>query len=93
MKPPTFSYHRATSADDAVAVLAEHGDEAKVLAGGQSLVPLLNLRLAKPSVLIDINHVDELASLTAEPDVRIGAIVRHRQVERSSHPLLAAGSS
>jgi carbon-monoxide dehydrogenase medium subunit len=90
VKPPTFAYHRSTSIDDAVAVLAEHGDEAKVLAGGQSLVPLLNLRLAKPSVLVDINHVTELGSLSAEPDLRIGAIVRHREVERSTHPLVAA---
>lgn len=94
MKPPPFHYHRAGSVDEAVALLAEYGDEAKVLAGGQSLVPLLNLRLARPAQLIDINRVGELAQITNGSGLSIGATVRHRSVEHSdvvrrTVPLLA----
>ena len=94
MKPPPFEYHRAESADEAVALLAEYGDEAKILAGGQSLVPLLSLRLAHPAYLVDINPASELAAVTNGNGLRIGALVRHRTVERSdlvldTNPLLA----
>jgi aerobic carbon-monoxide dehydrogenase medium subunit len=94
VKPPPFEYHRAGSTDEAVALLAEHGDEAKVLAGGQSLVPLLSLRLARPAHLVDINAASELASVTSDNGLRMGALVRHRTVERSdlvldTNPLLA----
>jgi CO/xanthine dehydrogenase FAD-binding subunit len=68
MKPAPFVYERPTTIDEAVSLLREHGDEAKVLAGGQSLVPLLNLRLARPAVLVDINRVEGL-------DRRIGHVV------------------
>ena len=60
MKPAPFKYVAAETVEEAVAVLAEHGDEAKVLAGGQSLVPLMNLRLATPGVLVDVNRIAEL---------------------------------
>ena len=83
MKPPPFEYHLAESVDEAVALLAEHGDEAKVLAGGQSLIPLLSLRLARPAHLIDINRLAELASITDGDGLEIGAMVRQRQAERS----------
>ena len=61
MKPPPFEYHAPTTLDDALALLAELGDEAKVLAGGQSLVPLLNFRLARPAHLVDLNRIPDLA--------------------------------
>ena len=61
MKPPPFEYAAPRKIDEAVALLAQHGDRAKVLAGGQSLLPLLNFRLARPEVLIDVNRVAELA--------------------------------
>ena len=85
MKPAAFDYHRATSLDHALELLAQYGDEGKVLAGGQSLVPAMNFRLAQPSVLIDINGVEELARIRVLPEVlRIGAGVRQRAVELSS---------
>jgi aerobic carbon-monoxide dehydrogenase medium subunit len=84
VKPPPFEYVRATSLDEAVSALAEHGDEAKVLAGGQSLIPLMSLRLAHPTVLVDVNRVDELKTIErTNGTLRIGAMVRHRQAERS----------
>ena len=96
MKASAFEYVQVSSADEAVAQLAELGDEAKVLAGGQSLVPLLNLRLANPAYLVDINRVGELDFITNGSGVRVGAVTRHRDVERSelvarANPLLAAG--
>ena len=84
MKPPPFEYSVARSVDEAVDLLAEHGDEAKVLAGGQSLLPLLSLRLARPGVLVDINPVPELASISDGSGVELGAMVRHRAAERSA---------
>jgi carbon-monoxide dehydrogenase medium subunit len=97
MKPPVFAYHRAAHLDDALSVLAEHGDEAKVLAGGQSLVPMLNLRLARPGVLVDVNRIG-LNELTAQNGtLRLGALVRHRTLEEHPQvlrdaPLLAAAA-
>ena len=92
MKPPPFSYYAPTSVEEAVALLAEHGDDAKVLAGGQSLIPLLSLRLARPTALVDLNGVTELSFIDG---TTIGAMTRHRTVERSASvardlPLLAA---
>lgn len=79
MKPAPVDYVRPSSVDEAVALLAEHGDEAKVLAGGQSLVPLLNMRLARPTVLLDINYVVELDNLhRRDGAVGVGALVRQR---------------
>ena len=61
MKPPPFEYHAPDSIDEALALLAEHGWDAKPLAGGQSLVPAMNFRLARPAVLVDLNRIEELA--------------------------------
>ncbi len=86
MKPPPFRYEAARTVEEALACLAEHGMEAKPLAGGQSLVPLLNFRLARPAVLVDLNGVDELAYLRTDEDgaLRIGAMARQADVERSA---------
>lgn len=82
MKPPPFVYHRATSVEDALAALDTAGAGGKVLAGGQSLIPLLNMRLAAPETLVDINAVDELATIEADAtEVRVGARVRHAELE------------
>lgn len=83
MKPPPFEYHRPTSVDEALTVLADVGADGKVLAGGQSLVPVLNMRLAAPGHLVDINRLAELAYVRTGPDgVRLGALARHADVER-----------
>ena len=66
MKPPRFRYFAPTTVDEAVELLSTHADAAKVLAGGQSLVPMLNLRLARPEVLVDINRVESLSYLRVE---------------------------
>jgi len=90
MIPPQFDYIRAASAQEAIAALTEHGDEAKLLAGGHSLIPLLKLRLASPSVLIDVGRVADLSYIRDDGDeVAIGALTRHRDVEHSE--VLAAG--
>ena len=94
VKPPPFEYVAPSSLEEAVAALAEHGEDAKVLAGGQSLIPLLSLRLARPTALIDLNGVAELSSIAVNGEVSIGAMTRHRTVERSAdiakaQPLLA----
>ena len=84
MKPPPFAYRAARSLDEAVGLLAEGGPDAKVLAGGQSLVPMLNFRLLEPSLLVDINRVAALDHIEVEGDrLRIGALTRHRSVETS----------
>lgn len=86
MKPAPFLYHAPETLDEALALLAEHGDEAKVLAGGQSLVPTMNFRLAQPSVLIDLNRVDGLDTIREDDNggLSIGAMTRQRAVERSA---------
>jgi len=77
VKPPPFDYARPASVEEALALLAEHGDEAKVLAGGQSLVPLLNMRFARPGILVDVNRVPGLDEIAEEDGrVRVGALVR-----------------
>jgi CO/xanthine dehydrogenase FAD-binding subunit len=84
MKPPPFDYMDPRSLDDAVGLLAEHGDEGKILAGGQSLVPLLNFRLAQPSVIVDVNRVLELSYLRrSNGRLRIGAMCRQTRLEQS----------
>lgn len=94
MKPPRFQYCAPRILDEALALLAEYGEDAKVLAGGQSLIPLLNMRLAGPAYLVDINHISELQYIEHEDGyLAIGATVRQRQVERASlvqeqYPLL-----
>lgn len=89
MKPPVFKYYAPTTVEEALALLAEHGYEAKPLAGGQSLIPTMNFRLAAPAVLIDLNRVSELFYIRPGDDggVRVGAMARHAQVERD--PLIA----
>jgi CO/xanthine dehydrogenase FAD-binding subunit len=85
VKPAPFSYHDPESTDEALAVLSEHGESGKVLAGGQSLVPLLNFRLARPEHLIDINRIGSLAGITKRGGVlRIGAMTRQSALERSA---------
>jgi carbon-monoxide dehydrogenase medium subunit/6-hydroxypseudooxynicotine dehydrogenase subunit alpha len=84
MKPPPFEYDAPASVDEAVALLAEHGADAKVLAGGQSLVPLLNFRLARPARLVDLNNLGELSGLRRTGgDLYIGAMTRQSMLERS----------
>ncbi len=84
LKSPQFAYVAPTSVEEALAQLAEHGDDAKLLAGGQSLVPLLALRLAAPSALIDLSGVPALDYIRRENDhIAIGAMTRERAVERS----------
>jgi CO/xanthine dehydrogenase FAD-binding subunit len=82
VKPPPFEYAAPESLDEALALLAEHGDEAKVLAGGQSLVPLLNFRLARPALLVDVNRVSELDYLRENGSLRIGALARQAALAR-----------
>jgi carbon-monoxide dehydrogenase medium subunit len=91
VKPPSFGYRRPTSVAEALSVLGELGLDAKVLAGGQSLVPLLNMRLAAPKVLVDINRLADLATVTTDnQSVRVGALVRHAALARlASAPLLS----
>lgn len=81
MKAPRFSYVRAASLGEALDLLAEYGDEASILAGGQSLMPTLNMRLSSPTVLVDINRIDDLKGISLEGgEVRIGALARHVEV-------------
>jgi carbon-monoxide dehydrogenase medium subunit len=89
MKPAPFEYHRPESVEEALSLLAEHGYDAKLLAGGQSLVPAMNFRMAVPAVLIDLNRIAGLDGI-AEVDggLRIGAMVRQRAAERDG--LIAA---
>jgi carbon-monoxide dehydrogenase medium subunit len=95
MKPPMFAYHRPRNLSEALSVLAEVGHDGKVLAGGQSLVPLLNMRLAAPAHLVDVNWLAELDEVTCDADaVRVGALARHARVEHDpgvggALPLLA----
>ena len=95
MIPAKFDYVRASSVEEAISLLEQHGDEAKLLAGGHSLLPLMKLRLATPAVLIDVAPITELSYIKSEGDeVRIGALTRHADVEGSQllateAPLLA----
>ncbi len=85
MKPPRFEYHAPTSVEEALALLARYGGEAKVLAGGQSLMPLLNFRLVRPAALIDLNRIAALAYIQeVDGQVRFGAMTRQRAVEFSA---------
>jgi carbon-monoxide dehydrogenase medium subunit len=82
--PAKFDYVRAGSADEAISLLGQHGDEAKLLAGGHSLLPLMKLRLAAPSVLVDIGRVSDLSYIRDGGDhIAIGALTRHRDLEIS----------
>src|SRR5215213_4111856 len=89
MKPARFEYVAPTTLDAAVAALAAANGEGKVLAGGQSLLPLLNFRMARPAVLVDLNGIKELSFIELRGDsVAIGALTRHREIEHS--PLIAS---
>jgi carbon-monoxide dehydrogenase medium subunit len=99
MYPSRFRYEAPRSLDEAISLLREGGDEAKVLAGGQSLVPLMKLRFAAPELIVDINNVPGLGYHRADPDgtLRIGALCRHVHLERSdllkaTQPTMAAAA-
>lgn len=99
MKPPPFDYEAPTSVDDALELLRDHGDGAVVLAGGQSLVPLLNMRFARPDTVVDINRIAGLDGIVVAPDtVTLGATVRLTTIERDDQlaqalPVLAEAAS
>jgi CO/xanthine dehydrogenase FAD-binding subunit len=96
MKPASFDYHCPHTLDEAIALLADFGGDAKPLAGGQSLIPAMNFRLAVPSVLVDLNGIGSLSYIRRDTDgLRIGGMTRHRMLERSEAvaecaPLIAA---
>ncbi len=99
MYPSRFRYEAPQSLDEAIGLLHDGGDDAKVLAGGQSLVPLMKLRFASPALIVDINNVPALAYHRADGDgtLRVGALCRHADLERSellrsSHPTMAAAA-
>ena len=84
MKPAKFDYYAPTTRDEALELLGEHGYDAKVLAGGQSLMPMMNLRLARPAVVVDINRVEGLSGISSDgAGMTIGAMTRQREIERS----------
>ncbi len=94
MKPAPFSYHSPATVEETLALLAELGADGKVLAGGQSLIPILNMRLSSPPHLVDINRVAGLDKVGVNGALRVGALARHAQVERDDQvaracPLLA----
>jgi carbon-monoxide dehydrogenase medium subunit len=99
MIPAAFAYARAGSVDEAIALLAEHGDDAKVLAGGHSLLPLMKLRLATPAVLVDVGRLSELSYVRdAGDEIAIGGLTRHRDVETNAllhehAPLMSAAAA
>src|SRR5215831_19867841 len=99
MKLPPFEYAAPTTLKDAVALLAAHAGDAKAIAGGQSLVPMLAFRLAAPALLVDLRKIPDLDRITIAPDgVRLGAMVRWRDIEddarlATAHPLLKAAIS
>jgi carbon-monoxide dehydrogenase medium subunit len=99
MKPPVFAYHAPSTLAGALAALGDLGDEARVLAGGQSLIPMMNLRLARPSDLIDLRRITALRGITRVSDgLRIGAMTLQRDIEESPEvrrhcPLLAEAAS
>jgi len=85
LKPAAFNYAKPTSVGEALGLLAKHDGDAKVLAGGQSLIPTLNMRLSTPSLLIDINGIGDLSGISVMGgEVRIGALTRHVEIENSS---------
>jgi carbon-monoxide dehydrogenase medium subunit len=99
MKPPRFVYHAPASVEEAVALLARYGGEAKALAGGQSLVPLLNFRMSRPAAIVDLNRIPGLAYVRVDGGrVRLGAMTRQRAIEfsavaREALPLLVEATA
>jgi carbon-monoxide dehydrogenase medium subunit len=98
MLPSSFEYHRPTTLDETLSLLATHGDDAKVLAGGQSLIPMMKLRFASPAHLIDVNRLSGLDGIEErDGTLRIGALVRHNHLAadatiRASYPTIAAAA-
>src|SRR5687767_10532275 len=98
MLPSSFEYHRPTTVDEALDLLSSLGEDAKVLAGGQSLIPMMKLRFAAPSHLIDINRIDGLDAIEEVGDeLHIGALVRHNELAgseliNSTYPMIAAAA-
>jgi len=98
MLPSSFDYHRPATLDEALGLLATHGDDAKVLAGGQSLIPIMKLRFASPGHLIDINRIDGLDGVEErDGSLRIGALVRHNHLASNDiinarYPTIAAAA-
>src|SRR5271157_154329 len=94
MIPPSFEYLRPKTVPEAIAMLQEHGDEAKLLSGGQSLIPMMKLRLARPGYLIDINRISGLSHIKEEDGyLKIGALTREAELEaspvvRSNYPII-----
>jgi aerobic carbon-monoxide dehydrogenase medium subunit len=89
MKPASFRYRLVGDREEAVRILAEEGEDARVLAGGQSLIPMLNLRLARPSVLVDVNRIADLGGISQDGGtIRIGALTRHAVL--GANPLIRA---
>lgn len=87
MKPAAYEYHRAYTVGEVVTLLHELGEDAKILAGGQSLAPMMNFRLARPSALVDVNRIPGLDHIRREGDeLHVGALARHRAVEVSRDP-------
>ena len=84
MKPAPFDYSAPTTVDEALSLMDKYGYDAKLLAGGQSLIPMMNFRLAQPSVLVDLNNISDLAFIRPDENggLLIGAMTRHVQVER-----------
>ncbi len=92
MKPAPFEYHRAYTPEEVVELLTELGDDAKILAGGQSLAPMMNFRLARPSALVDVNTVAGLDYIRREGDeLCVGALTRHRALETSTDDAVRDG--
>ena len=99
MKPSSFEYYAAASIDHAISLMDEHGDEGRFIAGGQSLVPMMNFRVAAPPALIDLNGVSELSEVRFDTDgaLHVGAMTRTRRLETdpgiaAANPLLAAAT-
>ncbi|MGF6372296.1 carbon-monoxide dehydrogenase medium subunit [Paraburkholderia sp. RAU6.4a] len=99
MKPAAFSYRRPHTLDDALSLLALHGFDAKLIAGGQSLAPMMNMRFAQPAHLVDLNALPQLKGVTLEPDtLAVGAMTRHHELAtsntvRAACPLLAEAAA
>ena len=99
MKPAKFDYFAPSTLEEALELLAQHGPDAKVLAGGQSLMPMMNLRLVRPAVVVDVNRIGGLSGVSAaDSTVTIGALTRQRDLERSdairnAFPMMAAAIS
>ena len=92
MKPASFEYHRATTVSEALTFVNELGEDAKFIAGGQSLVPMMNFRLARPTALIDIMHIPKLNSIYRDGDsLIVGALTRHRTLELTTDASVVEG--